>query len=61
MADTETPGPRVAGADPGLCRWRAKSPEALEVAVRKVASAIPTSTGKWLEAHNLGCRPGHGR
>jgi hypothetical protein len=44
---------------PVLVRGGAKSPEALKVAVRKVASAIPTSTTKWLEGqtHNPGAVP----
>jgi hypothetical protein len=44
---------------PVLVGGGAKSPEALKVAVRKVASAIPTSTTKWLEGqtHNLGAVP----
>jgi hypothetical protein len=41
---------------PVLVGGGAKSPEALKGAVRKVASAIPTSSTKWLEGqtHNLG-------
>lgn len=40
-------------------RLRGWCPEALKVAVRKVASAIPTFTTKWLEGqtHNLGAVP----
>jgi hypothetical protein len=44
---------------PVLVGSGAKSPEALEVAVRKVASAMPTSAAEWLEGqtHNLGAVP----
>jgi hypothetical protein len=57
MADTKILGVRTQQARiPVLVGGRAKSPEALKAAVRKVASAIPTSTSKWLEGqtHNLG-------
>jgi hypothetical protein len=60
MADTEILGARAQQVRiPVLVGGGAKSPEALKVAVRKVASAIPTSTTKWLEGqtHNLGAVP----
>jgi len=60
MADTEILGARAQQVRiPVLVGGGAKSPEALKVAVRKVASAIPTSTTKWLEGqtHNVGAVP----
>jgi pimeloyl-ACP methyl ester carboxylesterase len=60
MADEDLLGARSAQVKiPVLVAGGAKSPEALKAAVRKVASAIPTSTTKWLEGqtHNLGAAP----